>query len=230
MEGGLCRFCGAALDTKGVHANACTAGGDIIMRHNNVRNILYRYSCRGHLHPELEKVGVLEEPGVFVSMRRPADVMVDDDVVVGRGDQRTDKLALDVKIISALCPSHYNETLRGPLVAAEAYRERSFDHLQTRALCAEKGVRYEPLVFTVQGGCERHAEAIISRIAESVAKVEERDRTAVKGEILEAIALCIARAASRAVMRRHKRGVSAAAPRADRVVAELFADGDDGDL
>ena len=50
------------------------AGGDAVMRHNSVRDIVYRFSFRGRLRPELEKAGVLDEPGVLVDLRRPADV------------------------------------------------------------------------------------------------------------------------------------------------------------
>ena len=68
--------------------------------------------------------------------------------------------------------------------------------------CAEKGVRYEPLVFTTQGGCEKHAEAIISQIADNVAQAECRDKGKVKAEMLETISMSIARSVAKAVIRR----------------------------
>ena len=46
-ERGLCRFCGAVLDSKGVHCGSCTAGGYVNLRHNDVRDCLYTYCKRG---------------------------------------------------------------------------------------------------------------------------------------------------------------------------------------
>ena len=60
-------------------------------------------------------------------------------------------------------------------------------------------------VFTDQGGCEKHAEAIISQIADSVAQAECRDKGKVKAEMLETISMSIARSVAKAVMRRQPR-------------------------
>ena len=60
--------------------------------------------------------------------------------------------------------SRFDETLGGPLVAATAYREHAMAHLDTEARCSARGIRYEPLVFTTQGGCEAHAETVKAQI------------------------------------------------------------------
>eukprot|EP00973_Karenia_brevis_P048414 6718462-Karenia_brevis.AAC.1 len=57
-----------------------------------------------------------------------------------------ERVALDVKIINALGPSHLQEALGGLLVAATSYRECALAHLDTRTCCAARGMRYEPLV------------------------------------------------------------------------------------
>ena len=78
MQGGAsCRFCNAVLDTKGIHAASCMAGGDVNLRHNSVRDIIYRFCCRAVLHAEVEKGGLLDEPGIFLDLARPADVLID---------------------------------------------------------------------------------------------------------------------------------------------------------
>ena len=99
-------------------------------------------------------------------MRRPADVLVDGggQGLVRGPPRRFDKLALDIKVINALGPDHFEATLRGSLCAEEAYRDDRRLHLDTARLCAEQRIGYEPLVFTRQGGCERHAEALLSQI------------------------------------------------------------------
>jgi len=50
-----CRFCGAAMDSEGVHAASCNAGGDMVLRHNAVRDIVFDFARRGQLQPVLEK-------------------------------------------------------------------------------------------------------------------------------------------------------------------------------
>ena len=105
--------------------------------------------------------------------------------------------------------SHYADTLEGPLVAAVKYRDAAAARNNVRARCAEKGVRYEPLVFTAQGGCEKHAEAIISQIADNVAQAECRDKGKVKAEMLETISMSIARSVATAVIRRRPRRLQA---------------------
>ena len=206
MEGGnTCRFCGAAMDTKGVHPCSCMSGGDVTTRHNAVRNTIFRYSGRGLLHPELEKMGILDEPGVLVDLRRPADVLIDG---VGNGvaaaGRGTERIALDVKVINALGQGHITDTLDGPLQAAAKYRDWACDHLRTRPRCAERGVRYEPVVFTVQGGCEAHAEALLSQIADAVGRAEGQHPAIIKKEMLEAISMSIMRSAAKAVLRRRR--------------------------
>ena len=63
-------------------------------------------------------------------------------------------------------------------------------------------MRYEPLVFTVQGGIQANAEAILSDLAAAVARAEGRDEKVVKGEILQDLSMRLTRAAAKAVARR----------------------------
>ncbi len=67
-----------------------------------------------------------------------------------------------------------------------------------------KASAIEPLVFTTPGGCERHAEGILSTMADAVAREEGRERAAVKAELLEAISLSIARSVAKAIIRRRR--------------------------
>jgi hypothetical protein len=195
----LCRYCAAVLDTKGIHPSSCMAGGDCTLRHNEVRDCLFKYALRGRLNPELEKAGILNEDAILVSLRRPADVLMDDP---GRGHT---KVALDVKVINALGQDHLNATLLSPLGAADAYRERSLEHQDTARRCAERGVHYEPVVFTAQGGIQSHAESVINKIAAAIAKVEGKPLGHTKAELVQDISRILARATARAVIRRAPR-------------------------
>ena len=67
------------------------------------------------------------------------------------------------------------------------------------------GGRYEPLVFTTQGGCETTAEAFLSRIADAIGREESRDASRVKAAMLEAISMSIVKSVASAVARRRPR-------------------------
>ena len=84
-----------------------------------MRDILYHFAGRGRLRPQLEKAGLLHEPGIFLEMRRPADVLVEGLGGTSGRHNTSEKVALDVKVINALGTDHYSDTSQGPLVAAE---------------------------------------------------------------------------------------------------------------
>ena len=80
------------------------------------------------------------------SLRQPVEVLVDN---LSGG---LDKMALDVKTINALGQSHFSESLVGSLEAADAYRTQAMEFQDTAARCAQRGVRFEPMVFTCPCG------------------------------------------------------------------------------
>ena len=195
-----CRLCGMTMDTKGIHCLSCTVGGDLISRHNDVRDLLFKFASRGQFNPILEKACLLQEPGVFLQMRRPADVLLE--VGTNSGSNRSVKVALDVKVINALGPDHLQSSMGGATKCLEAYREHALQHNQTADRCRAQGVVYEPVVFSCQGGCERHAEAAISRIASGIAKAEGISAAVVKAELFEEVSFCLARHATRSLAKR----------------------------
>ena len=203
-EQGLCGFCGAVLDSKGIHCGSCTAGGDVNLRHNNVRDSLHSFCKRGRLRPELEKAGLLQDDAVFIDLRRPADVLVEGVISTTR-QTRQQRTALDVKVINSLGVDHFDLTLQGPHEATSAYREAQMARDNTFERCQANGIQYEPMVFTAQGGCHPKAEAIINQIAKAVADTEEVPVGQIKTEIMESISLSIARSLAAAVARRRPR-------------------------
>ena len=62
------------------------------------------------------------------------------------------------------------------------------------ARCAEKGVRYEPVVFTTQGAGEPRDEAIISQIAAAIARIEHGDADLLKAVEAQQRKICDTRA------------------------------------
>jgi hypothetical protein len=69
----VCSFCMQSFDEYGDHAACCRMNGDLIVRHNRLRNLLCRIAEEGLLSPVLEKKGILRGES---SGRRPGDVTV----------------------------------------------------------------------------------------------------------------------------------------------------------
>ena len=88
----LCAICKQSNDIYGDHAVCCKLGGDIITRHNRLRDVVAAVAEEGGLNPILEKKDILGHTDK--SQRRPADVAIPT-WSMGKG------LAIDVAVISA---------------------------------------------------------------------------------------------------------------------------------
>lgn len=95
-----CPFCpDIALDPLGHLAVSCRHGGDVVIRHNHLRNIIADLCRRDHLSIRVE-VGIGLLGSHYYS--RPADVLVD-------GWDRAKSAACDVTLTSPLTPATLNE-------------------------------------------------------------------------------------------------------------------------
>ena len=54
-----CPKCDAVLDTQGYHSGMCMAGGERVLRHNALRDLVFSWAERGCLRPERKKPGLL---------------------------------------------------------------------------------------------------------------------------------------------------------------------------
>ena len=150
----LCRFCATPLDCKGIRPNSCTAGGDCTLRHNEIRNKLFKWAKRARLNPELEKAGVFNDNTVLC-MRRPADVLVNDP------GNRIEKVALDVKVINALGAGHMEKSMRSSLEAADAYRLEAMG-IKTRRVVAWNGESSTNRLFLLRRAASRAKQKLSS--------------------------------------------------------------------
>ena len=206
---GVCSFCGAVSDRKGVHARSCMCGGDQDARHNAQRDATHAFARRGNLRPQLEAVGLLAEPGA-PDGRRPADTLVcaelgPPSVAERAGARPARKHALDFKVINPLGVTRGSREGGGarpePLEAARAYAAAARERVAQR--CEEAGIRYHAVVFEATGGVEdKEAAPVLHQIAQAVAAVEDREVSAVKQELLERLSMELVRSAARAVLRR----------------------------
>jgi hypothetical protein len=92
-----CSFCKQPSDIYGDHAVCCKLGGDVITRHNRLRDVVAAVAEEGGLNPTLEKKGILGHTDE--ASRRPADVAIPT-WCSGKG------LAIDVAVISTTAPTN----------------------------------------------------------------------------------------------------------------------------
>ncbi|CAE8636187.1 unnamed protein product [Polarella glacialis] len=142
-----CPLCDAVADTQGHHARMCSAGGDRVLRHNALRNFIFRFAAAAGLHPELEKPGLLvpARPGdVDSSLRRPADVYLP-------SWTNGSPVALDFAATAPQRQETIAEAARCPLAAANAYSDHKRAFLGTEAACLAAGVGFQPMVVESTG-------------------------------------------------------------------------------
>ena len=129
-------------------------------------------------------------------------------------------LALDFAVISALGPSHWDDTWRTPAGAAEAYSVRKRHFHCTEQVCLQVGIQYRPIVLESQGGYSRAAASLLHRLADVVASAEGTDASVIRQRMFEQIAIAVARAKARAIKRRRHCTTNAASSLSTQ--AELF--------
>jgi len=102
--------CPLIINKFGDHATCCTKSGDLIIRHNSMRNLVEDFASDGMLSPVLEKEGILGN----TTGRRPGDVTIQR-WAEGKG------LAVDVAVTSPLAAT-YERALRMVCCYAEAWQ------------------------------------------------------------------------------------------------------------
>ncbi len=109
-----CPLCMQTINIYGDHATCCSKSGDLIVRHNALRNLVERIARDGLLSPELEKKGILgSAPG-----RRPGDVTI--------AQWEEDRaLALDIAVTSPLNDTNIRTSRSMPRTASTTSTTRT---------------------------------------------------------------------------------------------------------
>ena len=116
--GSLCPHCpDIALDPLGHHAASCRHGGDVVARHNHLRDIFANFCRQAHLSVRVEVGYGLARDHVN---SRPADVLV-------QGWDRGKPAAFDVTVASPLTPVTLNNASTS--VGAAAYAAELRKHV-----------------------------------------------------------------------------------------------------
>ena len=130
---------GSTLDHLGHHAVTCKYGGDVVSRHNRIRDILVETCRRAHIGVKVEVGNNLSRDH---SKTRPADILLPN-WFLGR------TAALDVSITSPLNPVTLLEAGVSATAAAQATEARK--HQANDPKCSELGWVCVPMVVETYG-------------------------------------------------------------------------------
>ena len=136
----VCPFCpGVALDSLSHHAVSCRHGGDTVIRHNKLRDIIADLCRKAHLSVRVEAGhGMCRDN----NHSRPADVLVE-------GWERGQPAALDITVTSPLTPVSLKDSSRIAGVAALSAETRK--HAANDPKCRELGWMCIPLAVETYG-------------------------------------------------------------------------------
>jgi hypothetical protein len=140
-EGLKCHQCNKTMTSDPEHALQCAKNGDLIRRHNAIRDTVARYCRESGFSAKLEEPNLLED-----SQLRPADVFVPI-----YGDESR-PLALDVSITNTIQSSVNipNSVIYDRVGTAAKNREKSKCDKFLYKL-AEKQIAFKPLVLETYG-------------------------------------------------------------------------------
>ena len=180
-------LCKQTLDIFGDHALCCKKNGDMITRHNRVRNLIFEIADMGLLSPELEKLGIL---GVTDrSSRRPGDVSFKS-WAPNRG------LAIDVAVICPLAAAHLKEE--------EPCEDYAVQHKHARYDASFKDSNYDfvPVVFETSGAVNTEGLAVLKQIFRYASKRSGKGHASFCGRVWARLACCIQISAAQMILNR----------------------------
>jgi hypothetical protein len=171
-----CPLCKQTMDVYGDHALCCKKSGDMITRHNRVRNLIAHFADVGLLSPEMEKLGILGPTDR--SRRRPGDVSFKS-WAPNRG------LAVDVAVICPLAASHLNE-----VEPCESY---AVLHKYARYEEGFKGSDYDfvAMVFETSGAVNADGLAVLKQIFRCASKRSKAGHSSFCGRAWARLSSCI---------------------------------------
>ena len=152
-----CPHCSQALDIHGHHALICRSGGDVVTRHNRLRDCFADFCCKACLAPEIERGNGLTSTK---DRTRPADVLVPNWSL-------SRSAAFDLKVIN---PLNSNFLLGASMTSGYTAELGEQDkHAKNDIPCTARGWVCVPLVVEVFGGWGNEAQEALSRVAKKLA-------------------------------------------------------------
>jgi len=180
-----CPMCKQPLDTLGDHATCCAKAGDLIVRHNNLRNLVDRIAQDALLSPVMEKKGILGP----TSGRRPGDVSF-------RLWAHGKGLAIDIAVTSPF--TDRNVRLQDPCEDyAATQKHRKYD-----ADFKDSEYHFAALVFETTGAINAEGIRVLSQIFRFAAMRLGQPHSAYCGRAWARISCDLQRSVSQAILSR----------------------------
>ena len=178
----VCPFCpGVALDSLSHHAVSCRHGGDKVIRHNKLRDIIADLCRKAHLSVRVEAGhGMCRDN----NHSRPADVLVEGWETV----------------TSPLTPVTLKDSSRIAGVAALSAETRK--HAANDPKCRELGWMCIPMAVETYGSWGKEAQHMFSRLATYLAIHLSCPKSRVLADIYGRLNICLVRAVARAILAR----------------------------
>ena len=152
-----CPYGPSQLDPLGHHALTCCYAGDVVTRHNCIRDCIADFCCYAHFSPLLEQgCGI----GPAKDRSCPADILI-------ANWSLSQSAAFDIKVIHSLNNSLISDAGQTSGASAAVGEQEKFEN---NALgCLERGWICVPLVVEAYGGRGITAKETLSRIARRLA-------------------------------------------------------------
>ena len=190
--GSICPLCpGKVLDSLGHHALTCKRGGDVVTRHNKLRDTLAETCRRVHLSIKVEAGSNLSKDH---SHTCPADILIPN-WSLGK------PAAFDLSVTSPLNSNILLEAGFGAGQAARATEERK--HEENDAKCKELGWVCVPMVVEAYGAWGTEAMESFSLLASRLATSSNRAKAEVLAALYGRLNLNLVRANATAILSRY---------------------------
>ena len=189
--GSCCPYCpNHRLDPLGHHALTCKHGGDVVLRHNSLRDVLVESCHRACLGGQVEVGSGLSLDRLH---SRPADVLVNN-WHLGK------PAAFDLTVTSPLNPITLTEA--GVRYGSSALFAEARKHNANDSKCAELGWVCIPLAVESYGCCGTKAQQSFSRLAARLAIQMGCSKSQATTIVYQRLSLSLVRANARALLSR----------------------------
>ena len=187
-SGLLCPLCpDTALDPVGHHAVTCRQGGDVVMRHNQLRGVIVDFCHSARLGVKVEFGSELTP---YPRRTRPADSLVAD-------WERGRPAVWDA---SPLTPAVLNEAGMTAAAAVAASEQRK--HIVNDPKCQELGWVCVPLTVETYGNWGREAHTTFTRLATRLAICVSPLISKVTADLFGRLSLVLTRSIARVILTR----------------------------
>lgn len=180
-----CPLCMQPINIYGDHATCCAKNGDLVTRHNALRNFVHSVASDGLLQPVLEKQGILGP----TTGRRPGDVTIPD-------WKHYNGLAIDVAVTSPLTKTSLR--LTDP---CEDYSETQ-KHKKYDASFEGSSYYFCAMVFETLGGVNSQGEQVLRQLFTFAAKQLGREFSSYCSRAWARLSCCLQRSVAQAILNR----------------------------